>query len=583
MPEDEAILKAFFYNFRGNADFFVLHVAPFSTTDRGRTKASWVGVAEYGTKSYPGVPDGLEKGDCVPLTLGDYRNHLNGGNGIAVSPLLNTEKERNVCFYGVIDIDVYDVNFAWLVSRLSFWGLRFSAFISKSGGLHIYFFLREAESADALVAALKRIVTVFGLNRLYVSKDKKSKVEIFPKQTAYKANDPSAKANCLFLPFYNAANPKECRQKLLTCGGKLAGIAKAIPEIEASYTAVEEINKTLDELPYGDAPYCIQMILLSGVLSEDSGRNNFLFACALYLKIKQKDGFEHELQKMNECLGAPLEDEDVTKIYESVLKRDYPLPACCKKSPCEDYCNRTLCREREYGVGREKDNRVLDVEFGKIIRVLTAKPYYIWEIRANVDDEYKRVILDDESNFLNQRVIQQACIKQLNAMHTTVKQQVWEEKVRECLGMIEQQAVSQATDTSELAALRDSFIRYLTCPQTRRPKPVFVKNGNVYFDGDTYYFSTYGLQDYLRVQNIVIGKINLREKLQDYGCEVGALSYTGAGGEERCIECMIRQNDAELDAARGTFEDILDGGEDVIKDIEVTDKETEVGDDKTRF
>jgi hypothetical protein len=325
------------------------------------------------------------------------------------------------------------------------------------------------------------------------------------------------------------------------------------------------------------------MILLSGALGEDSGRNNFLFACALYLKIKQKDGFEHELRKMNECLEAPLEDDVVMEIYESSLKRDYPLPAWCKKSPCEDYCNRKLCREREYGVGREKDNRVLDVEFGKIIRVLTAKPYYIWEIKVNIDDEYKRVVLDDESSFLNQKVIQQACIKQLSAMHTTVKQQVWEEKVRECLGMIEQQAVAQATDTSELASLRDSFIRYLTCPQTRRPKPIFVKNGNVYFDGKVYYFSAHGLQDYLRVQNVAMGKVNLREKLKDYGCEVGVLTYAGTGGEERFIECMIRQNDAELDAARDTFEDILDGGEDVIKDIEVKDEEAEAGDDKTKF
>jgi hypothetical protein len=116
-----------FYNiFRGNTSFFVKHQAPFAEKD-GKLKASWCGFAVYNKHCPP--PEGKENGDLIPVTKDLYREHLNGGDGLAIAPLTNTQDKRNVCFYAAIDIDVYGVNFTWLVSRLYRAGFKFAAFL----------------------------------------------------------------------------------------------------------------------------------------------------------------------------------------------------------------------------------------------------------------------------------------------------------------------------------------------------------------------------------------------------------------------------------------------------------------------
>jgi len=76
---DDNTLKAFYRIFQGNSAFFVCHQKPFAEKE-GKLKASWCGFAAYGTKSFPKIPEGLEKGDLVPVTKERYREHLNGGS-----------------------------------------------------------------------------------------------------------------------------------------------------------------------------------------------------------------------------------------------------------------------------------------------------------------------------------------------------------------------------------------------------------------------------------------------------------------------------------------------------------------------
>jgi len=90
---DDATLKAFYRIFQGNRSFFVTHRAPFSEKE-GKLKAAWCGFAAYGTKSFPKVPDGKEKGDLTPLTKEHYKEHLADDNGLAIAPLCNTSDKK---------------------------------------------------------------------------------------------------------------------------------------------------------------------------------------------------------------------------------------------------------------------------------------------------------------------------------------------------------------------------------------------------------------------------------------------------------------------------------------------------------
>jgi hypothetical protein len=399
----ETTLKTFHSLFRGNDECYTVHVPSFSVNkDTGKLKAAWCGFAEYGTKSFSAVPKNKAKGDFVPLTQDAYKEHLNGGKGLAVTPITNTPTARNVCYYAVVDIDVYGgTDFRWLVKRLYDVGFKFAAFRSKSGGLHIYFLFANPEPAEQVIAMLLRLVEIYGLSRLFVSAKNKSKVEIFPKSAVLIPGD--KQSNGLFLPFYN--NGKGSKQNMLTAEGKSVAIMKAMPVIESMLTSVKAVNVTLGRLPYSDAPYCIQMILLTGALAENDGRNNFLFAVALYMKLAQQKDFETSLQEANNCLEVPLEDDEVHTICMSAMSKDWPLPGWCKKEPLCSYCDRKLCKERKYGVGRERNNFVSNVELGKLVRMLAEEPYYLWEMRPEGAEEYRRVRLDSEGELMDQKAV----------------------------------------------------------------------------------------------------------------------------------------------------------------------------------
>ena len=595
---DNAVLNAFYGIFRGSTQFFVRHQAPFSESE-GKLKAKWCGFAVY-NKHTP-APEGKEAGDLIPLTIDHYLAHLNGGDGLAVSPLMNVEDnsgavvKRNVCYFAAIDIDVYETNFTWLVRRLYQHGFRFVAALSKSGGLHLYFFFNDAEPADKVIGALARIVQVFGLDRLYVNAKNKSKVEIFPKQSTFIPGDKNA--NCLFLPFYNAANSAECRNKVLTAEGKLIGIAKALPVIESMFTTVAEINTVIDGLPYSDAPFCIQMILLTGALTENAGRNNFLFSAAIYLKKKYRDGFYDCFEEMNDCLEAPLGKQDIEHTYNSVTDTEKNYDGYkCKDSPCVDYCDKKLCKQREYGVGREKGNHNTGAEYwGKLVRYDTGEgkePYYTWEIQVPDRDKAEKVQVDSHKELLNQTVVQQCCLRDLNWVPFRVSENDWIANVRKGLVGIDDEPdriikVPPAADTTEMAMLRESFMKFLTHKQIQKNgQPYMVKNGQVYYTDGAYYFDTRGLLDFLRMEKFTPGKFNLGNWLtKEQKCiQDEELVYQTPKGERRSLKCWKKLETPELRAMNVFYEDVYEGDADIIQRIPLEDKEAGGDDgDDTKF
>jgi hypothetical protein len=573
------ILEFFYKTFKGNNSFFVKHQAPF-TEKEGKTKATWCGLAVYNKHTPP--PEGKEDGDFIPLTIEQYREHLNGGNGLAISPLTNTKYKKNVCFYAVIDIDVYGVDFTWLVNRLYHAGFKFAAFLSKSGGLHIYFFFDDPEPGDEAVAALKRVVEVFGLRRLFVSKDNKSKVEIFPKQAAFSSG--STVGNCLFLPFYNTAN--KSRQNMLTAEGHLVGITKAAPVIKRMVTSVDEVTAVLDGLPHNDAPYCVQMVLLTGALAENDGRNNFLFSAAIYLKKKYKEDFKETLQEMNDCLESSLEQRDLDNIYTSVTTKGYDNYSC-KKSPCADYCDKKLCALREYGIGKQRNNRFTGADcWGELSKVMVKEPYYVWKVRVREDEEFKELRVDSVDDLHNQAAMQKYCLRYLNWAPLRVKDNDWIATLNTAMEGIDERQIEvpEETDTTEMVELHNLFVQYLTHSRIQNGQPSMIEAGQVYYADGIYYFKTKGIMSFLRFQKFSLQKTNLHAELTAYGCSDGELSYRTVKGVEKVIKCWIKPEDDELLETADLYEDVYDSDAETARNITL-DKEgkKESGDEGVKF
>ena len=588
----EKLLKDFYSIFHGNRSKYVVHAKPFKKEASGKYKASRV---YYALKN----PKDKEHKDKKEVTIEEYRKHLNGEQGCAIEPLLTITTDdgkvlRDMCYYGVIDIDVYGEPgmFLHLIRRMYQVGWKFTAFQSKSSGLHIYFMFKKAEKASDVIELLKRIITVYGLDMLYCDDKHKSKVEYFP---MHASEVPGEDGKCVFLPYFNAASGKALN-RMITTDGTFAGFEKAIEHIKASYTSVAEMRDTLDSLPYSDAPFCIQMAALTGCLGANAGRNKFLFHSCVYFKRKlgkDADYFD-DLLELDACMEAPLQDEDLQGIkstYDSANSKEWSYS--CKHDPMCSYCNRKECREREFTAmqktdAKQNDNTGAEM-MGPISRVMARQPYYIWEIQAP-GKEVKEVRFDSAAEIRNQLDVQVHCIDQLGWMPQQVKNNVWIDIVNSCMEGIEnrQITISAESDTSELNELHTLLVKYLTHRQIQNGAPYMVNAGQVYHNEGKYYFSTEGVKDYLRIERYNLGRTNLREELIRFGCTEGKLDYKTKGGRDMTVRCWVKDEDSELEDKFAYYDDMYEQDALRAASIKLAEKEKgssseAAGDEDSRF
>lgn len=561
MANAEELLKDFYAVFHGSRDKFVIHQAPFKTEPNGKTKASRV---FYALKD----PRDKENKEKLPVSIDDYKDHLMGKKGVAIEPLCNTTDKkgntlRNVCYYGVIDIDVYGDagRFLHLIRRMYEVGLKFTACSSKSKGIHIYFMFKRAEKASDVIDMLRRIISLYGLDFLYCDDKHKTKVEYFP---MHATEVPGEDGKCVFLPYFGAASDEGALNKVISLDGKYLGLEKALDLIKQNYTSVAEVNEVLDNLPYSDAPYCIQMMALTGALGDNAGRNKFLFHACVYFKRKFGKDYDYfdELLELDNCMEKPLQYEDLQGIkstYESANSKDWNYS--CRHDPMCSYCDKAACKKRQYSGtfkdnARENENTGADM-MGEISRVMTRVPYYIWTIAAP-GKEPKDVRFDDITELYNQSTVQMKCLDQLGWSPLPIKPALWIQKLNDCMEGIEnrQIQVSAESDTSELSELDSLITNYLTHRQIQNGAAYMIQVGQVYHNDGYYYFSTEGIKEFLRVEKYNTGRTNLREELMRFGCEEGLVKYTTKGGAERTIKCWKKKEDASLSDRLAFYDDV---------------------------
>lgn len=459
-------------------------------------------------------------------------NHLEGRFGVGICPV-NAEGK---CYFGVLDIDYYQPKIKRVLHFIREYQLPLLPFRSKSGGLHIYLILSKAVSAKTMRETLAQINYYFSLDNIYG----KGKVEIFPKQDKAEGFGSS-----VTLPYFNA---EKAYTYLLDLDGNPVTFKEALDYIQNHLTNIETVKDALNKLPYNDAPPCIQRILLSEeVGGEDTGRNNFLFSYAVYAKKKYNNGFEDYVKEINAQFDVPLDEASVNQTCESVKNNEYLYK--CKDIPCNSFCNKTDCRKREYGLGKDKGH-FMDVDFGQLYRYKTAEPYYIWKLRLQGQEKWVDVIFKDEGYLLDQRNFAKMCVRYLNKAPYHVSDNDWCNTLNSVLPNIIDVEVKQETDTSGLSILRNAFIEYLSNKQSRRDSPYQINVGlcvRSITNGVTkYYFTHRGFSDYLRNQKITFDYTMLRETLKSFGAEEDIFTYVNALEEEVNFPCWSKVEDESI-------------------------------------
>ena len=468
-------------------------------------------------------------------------HHLLGDFGVGICPV-NAEGK---CYFGVIDIDMYKPKIKRVLHFIKEYQLPLLPFRSKSGGLHVYLILTKSVSAKTMRETLNNISYYFSLDMLYG----KGKVEVFPKQDKAEGFGSS-----ITLPYFNCENPYTY---LLDLDGNQVEFKGALEYIQKHLTTIEAVKDALEKLPYNDAPPCIQRILLSEeVGGEDTGRNNFLFSFAVYAKKKYGSGFESYVEAINSSFESPLEGSVVDQTCASVRDNEYIYK--CKDTPCNGFCNKTECKKREFGLGRDKGH-FTGVDYGQLFRYMTAEPYYIWKLRLQGQEQWKDVVFKDEGYLLDQKNFAKMCVRYLNQAPMQVSNNDWYSILNSVLPNIQNIEVKQESDPSGLSIVRNAFILYLANKQTRRDTPYQVRGGLCYRKVENgkakFFFTAQGFTKYLQNQKVNFDMALMRETLKQFGAIEDILVYTNSFGEEMRFPCWSKEEDESINEAYiGTME-----------------------------
>lgn len=287
-----------------------------STTDRGKIEGRAWTVRE-------------------PVTEQLWEAHLAGqGTGIGIIPL----RSDNTVLWACIDIDVYNLDLVALEQQIVQLKLPLVMARTKSGGAHLFLFLKEPTQASEVRPTMEAWAAALGHGG----------VEIFPKQTS-RCEHAGDTGNWLNMPYYYA---QQTLRYGIKDGQPLSldqfveyAIASSI-DLSSGHPAssAPSNNGGLEE-----GPPCLQRLRDLG--GFPGHRNEGMYNVGVYLRKRFPDSWEDKISSFNEAMCHPaLTLSELNTIVKSIGRKKYDYR--CQHPPIAAYCQRRLCQSRDYGVGQ---------------------------------------------------------------------------------------------------------------------------------------------------------------------------------------------------------------------------------------
>ena len=212
-----------------------------------------------------------------------YKQHLDGNLSIGIQPCT---KEGKVSF-GCIDVDpknYKEFNIPILLSYIEKYKLPLIPCRSKSGGLHLYLFLKELIDAQTMRDSLASLLLPLELKRT---------TEIYPKQVELEPDEHGNLAgNFINLPYQKE---KETTRYALDKDNEPLSLEQFIKIAKESQLNPEELEKLIarceEEVLKGgdpefeDGPCCLQRLSKTKL---GDGRDRFMYNYMVFAKKKYK-------------------------------------------------------------------------------------------------------------------------------------------------------------------------------------------------------------------------------------------------------------------------------------------------------
>jgi hypothetical protein len=350
-----------------------------------------------------------------PPTLELWEAHLAGDRPLGVVPIA----EDSTCVWGCGDIDDYDVNALELIARIEAAKLPLVTCRSKSGGLHLFLFLRAPEPARAVQTTVRSMMAALG----------HAGCEVFPKQSQLLV-DRGDQGNWMVMPYYGGTFGGKLREQegLKKTGGTML-LSEFLRAAEGAKTTTAEVRirrtrtrksangsgaPSADDGPFADGPPCLQHLAAAKV--QRGGQNNALLMMGIYYKRAFPEEWRARLEAGNhDYLDPPGSAEGVVSVIRSLENKDYQYT--CRAEPMASYCNSALCRTRRFGVG---DAGNLPLIVG-LLKLNSDEPVWMVSLEGS-DQELKLRNIEDLTEY---RKFNNQCAKQLDRVFATMKQAEW--------------------------------------------------------------------------------------------------------------------------------------------------------------
>lgn len=433
-----------------------------------------------------------------PVTNTLWQQHLDGSQGLGIIPIT----DESTCLFGAIDIDKYkDLNPVKIINKIAQKKYPLIPCRSKSGGLHLFIFLKEAAPAQTVKNLLSSMAASLGF----------AGCEVFPKQGKVLVERGDI-GNWINMPYFDVSRTN--RYGYGNDGSPLP-IEDFLLSAEQSRFNVSDIKIEDNSLgDFTDGPPCLQNLLSSEIGA--GMRNEVLVNIAKYLKKALSESWRTRLEEINEKhLKPPLPKTEVSTITRSVGNRDYFYS--CNKPPLKPYCDRGACKLRKYGIGGESDFPMLT----GLTKYDTVPP--IWFV--DVDDG-GRIELTTE-DLQNQIRFQRRCMDCLNLMPSSIKADQWRTVIQTLLEKVNIILVPRdASISGQLLDLLEMFC--ISKAQARVKEEIIL--GKPWTDKGRHYFKMANFLSYLERHHFREMKVHkIAQLIKDHGGDHVFMNLRGKG------------------------------------------------------
>ncbi len=440
------------------------------------------------------------------VTENIVQQHLDGDSGVGIVPIAS----GNVCKFGVIDIDVYDLDHKSLQANIRRLKLPLVHCRSKSGGAHLYLFLQDWESCALVRESLTEMRSALGFS---------GSGELFPAQEIINDKDGEV-GNGINIPYFKSEMPTRYAYNEKMEALEVEEFLDLAEKIKVSMATVQEIDFSGSREYFEDGPVCLQILASMGKITDN--RNILMFNIGVYCKNKWPDDWEEHHEEYNRLLcDPPLGSKEIVDQQKSLKKKDGYFYQC-NQTPLRDYCNKAKCKMQKFGIGSSTEDQA---QISGITIMLSEPRLYFMSV------EGKSLTLSTDQ-LQNPTLWQKACMEQLDMMPPVPKRMDWQQLINSMLNTATKQEVAPELTR---AGQFQNLLRKFCTSHIRAVAPEEVLSGKPWTDKGKTMFRIDALEKFLRnndFTHFTTGRIQEHIQRLNEGQEChGKLNYTKEDGK----------------------------------------------------